>query len=102
PATPPEPLPKGISVNRLNRNQQDIFYRLLRAYVADNYQGDVNAERRDRILRTPPSQLHFAWLGHREPGRQHYYRIQGPDFVIEYINLDGQHVHTVWHDLPNH
>nr|WP_184833120.1 DUF3500 domain-containing protein [Allocatelliglobosispora scoriae] len=41
--------------------------------------------------------LHFAWAGSPDPGRRHYYRIQGEDLLIEYDNTsdDGNHAHTV-------
>ena len=34
-------------------------------------------------------------------GRPHYYRIQGPRFLIEYdcSQNDGNHIHTVWRDF---
>ncbi len=33
----------------------------------------------------------------------HYYRVQGPGFLIEYDNTQNgaNHVHSVWHDLAN-
>ena len=47
--------------------------------------------------------LHFAWAGGLEPGQSHYYRIQGPGFLIEYdcTQDNANHIHTVWRDL-NH
>jgi len=42
--------------------------------------------------------LSFAWIGSLEPKQPHYYRLQGPDFVFEYDNAqgNGNHVHEVW------
>jgi uncharacterized protein DUF3500 len=47
--------------------------------------------------RLRPAELHFAWAGPPEPGHGHYYRIQGPDLLIEYDNTQNQanHAHTV-------
>ncbi|GAA3453371.1 DUF3500 domain-containing protein [Dactylosporangium matsuzakiense] len=41
--------------------------------------------------------LTFTWEGPTAPGTRHYYRIQGPDLLIEYDNTtaDGNHAHTV-------
>ncbi len=46
-------------------------------------------------------QLHFAWIGSDQPGQPHYYRIQGPTFILEYDNTqnDANHVHVVWRDF---
>ena len=33
----------------------------------------------------------------------HYFRLHGPNFIIEYDNTqnDANHVHIVWHSLEN-
>jgi hypothetical protein len=43
----------------------------------------------------------FAWAGALERGKPHYYRVQGPTFLIEYDNTqnDGNHIHSVWRDF---
>ena len=47
--------------------------------------------------------VYFAWAGGLEPGQGHYYRIQGPTFMIEYDNTQNHanHVHSVWRDPAN-
>ena len=39
--------------------------------------------------------------GRRRKGKKHYYRIQGPTFLVEYDNTqnDGNHIHSVWRDF---
>ena len=48
-----------------------------------------------------PGPFTFAWAGEAERGKRHYYRIQGPTFLVEYDNTqnDGNHVHSVWRDF---
>jgi hypothetical protein len=38
-----------------------------------------------------------------EKGAAHYYRVQGPQFLIEYDNTqnDANHIHSVWRDFTN-
>jgi hypothetical protein len=45
----------------------------------------------------------FAWAGGLEPGDGHYYRVQGPKFLLEYDNTqnDANHIHAVWRDLED-
>jgi hypothetical protein len=45
--------------------------------------------------------VRFAWMGSTERRCGHYYRIQGPTFLIEYDNTqnDANHVHAVWRDF---
>ena len=45
----------------------------------------------------------FAWAGGMEPGQGHYYRVQGPTFLLEYDNTqnNNNHVHAVWRDFES-
>ena len=47
------------------------------------------------------SKIYFAWAGGVEPGEGHYYRIQGPTFLMEYDNTqdNANHIHSVWRDF---
>ena len=47
--------------------------------------------------------VHFAWSGGTEPGQPHYYRVQGPTFLLEYDNTqnNANHVHSVWRDFDS-
>lgn len=67
--------------------------RYLQALV-DLYAGRV------RHAPTKPhvEEVHFAWVGGVEHGRPHYYRLQGPNFLVEYDNTqnDADHSHSVW------
>ncbi len=43
----------------------------------------------------------FGWAGVMEVGGPHYYRVQGPTFLIEYDNTqnNNNHIHSVWRDF---
>jgi hypothetical protein len=47
--------------------------------------------------------VHFAWAGGREVGDPHYYRLQGPTFLLEYDDTqnNANHIHTAWRDFEN-
>jgi hypothetical protein len=47
--------------------------------------------------------LHFGWAGSLEPGEGHYYRLQGPTFLVEYDNTQNgaNHIHTVMRDAES-
>ena len=53
-----------------------------------------------KIRSADVDRIHFAWMGDKEPGKPHYYRIHGPSFLIEYDNTqnNANHIHTVWRD----
>jgi hypothetical protein len=96
-----EPLaPAGISVSALNAAQAALLVKLLDEYLS-RMADDIAATRRAQLERTDFGQVSFLWAGSIERGQPHYYRIQGPTFLIEYDNTqnDANHVHTVWRDF---
>lgn len=88
--------PAGLPVAEMNEVQQHWVRRIIEEAV-DNYREELASIYSARV---DPLDLHFAWMGSTERGRPHYYRLQGPEFVYEYDNVqnDGNHVHSVWRD----
>jgi hypothetical protein len=91
--------PAGVPCSRLRAGQREILTALLRAYIGRLPDDAAQAEEA-KITGDATGRLHFAWAGSAEPGRPHYYRIQGPRLLAEYDNTqrDANHVHTVWRD----
>ena len=91
--------PQGLAASKLS----DAQYQMLLA-TADEYSMSLpekQADERRRMVRdTPRDSLFFAWAGSVEPGQGDYYRIQSPDFLIEYDNTQNgnNHSHTVWRE----
>lgn len=96
-----EPLkPAGLQTSKLGQKQQDILMALLTEY-ASRHAPDIAAARSDRVRAAGLANIFFAWAGGFEKGQPHYYRIQGPSFLVEYDNVqnNANHIHTVWRDL---
>ena len=55
----------------------------------------------DAVRKAGVDKIHFAWLGGSDRGQPHYYRIQGPTFLVEYDNTqnNANHIHSVWRDF---
>lgn len=86
--------PEGLNVAELNEVQQFWVRRIL-----DEIIGNYRPELTESYLASMDiTDLHFAWMGETERRAPHYFRLQGPDFVFEYDNVqnDGNHVHSVW------
>lgn len=94
--------PVGISAAELDAKQRGVFMELLREFVF-RYRDELAAADWNKIETAGPDKLHFAWAGGTGPGQGHYYRIQGPTFLMEYDKTqdNANHVHTVWRDLEN-
>jgi hypothetical protein len=92
--------PEGVSVKTFNKDQQKIVRDLLDDYVGVMVP-DIGKDRRDRAMKAGIDKIHFAWAGSGEPGQGHYYRLQGPTFLLEYDNTqnDANHVHSAWRDF---
>lgn len=92
--------PVGISASALSTAQNALLMDLIEVYASMT--ADDTADRRLRLLREAGTdRITFAWAGGVERGQPHYYRVQGPTFLIEYDNTqnDANHVHSVWRDF---
>ncbi|MGE0863759.1 MAG: DUF3500 domain-containing protein [Vicinamibacterales bacterium] len=95
------PLPEeGILYAALQPGQQQLLVRIIEVYTS-TMEADVAAERMAVAGRAGLDKLRFVWAGSTEKGQKHYYRIQGPTFLIEFDNTqnNGNHVHSVWRDF---
>lgn len=92
--------PTGIAASALTPPQRDLLLRLIDVYAAD-MASDIAQERLSRLKQAGIDKISFAWAGGTARGQKHYYRVQGPTFLIEYDNTqsDANHVHSVWRDF---
>ena len=96
-----EPLaPAGLRAADLAPAQRETLLTLLHVYL-DNMKPDLAAQRLAKIQKAGVDDIAFAWAGGLEKGQGHYYRIQGPTFLIEYDNTqnNANHVHAAWRDF---
>jgi hypothetical protein len=94
-AQPPEAA--GLSYAAMKPAQQDQLKALVALY-ANRLRREVADVELKEIADSGWNRLSFVWAGSVKPGEGHYYRVQSPDFVIEYDNTqnNANHVHTVW------
>jgi hypothetical protein len=92
--------PGGITADRLTPAQRETLMAVVDAY-ASAMAADIAGERLDRIRKAGVEKISFAWAGDTARGRRHYYRVQGPTFLIEFDNTqnNANHVHSVWRDF---
>jgi hypothetical protein len=92
--------PVGVQASALTASQRALLMKLVDVY-AGYMSDDIAADRRARIEKAGWDKVAFAWAGPLERGQKHYYRVQGPTFLIEFDNTqnDGNHVHSVWRDF---
>lgn len=92
-------VPRGVPASALTPEQRELLDALIEEY-ASNVPPDLADKRRAQV-KAAGNAIHFAWMGPAEVGAPHYYRVQAPNFVIEYDNVQNaaNHSHTVWRDF---
>ena len=92
--------PLGLAASEMNKKQFTQLWTLIEEYLR-NYRPDLAEEGLKYLEGLDLKMIHFAWAGSLESGKGHYYRIQAPDFLIEYDNTQNgaNHVHCVVRDL---
>src|SRR5687768_7581915 len=90
----------GISASQLNTNQQTLIMEIIHKYL-DTLPDLIAASHLDRLQSAGIENITFAWAGPLEGQRPHYYRLQGPTFLMEHDNSRnrGTHIHSVWRDF---
>ncbi|MEU5761196.1 DUF3500 domain-containing protein [Nocardia sp. NPDC047648] len=92
--------PKGLAARDLDPAQRHTLRQLISLYTgrAPSALADVHAAHyeADDVL----DEVYFGWAGSLRAGEPHYYRIQGPQLLIEYDNTQrhANHAHSVWRD----
>jgi hypothetical protein len=92
--------PDGLKYSAMTSAQRDLLMKVIDAY-AGLMAPDIAAQRMARLKAGGLDNIGFAWAGPVERGALHYYRVQGPTFLIEFDNTQnqGNHVHSVWRDF---
>ncbi|MGH9838055.1 MAG: DUF3500 domain-containing protein, partial [Blastocatellia bacterium] len=92
--------PEGIAATQFTKQQKELLTKLIDEYLQP-MPPDVAAERLKKLKDAGMDKIFFAWAGGTGKGEPHYYRVQGPTFLIEYDNTqnNGNHIHSVWRDF---
>ncbi len=97
--------PVGLPAAKMMDAQKAILYKLLKAYT-DRMPPDVGPREFKRATAPGLGKIHFAFTGAAEEGKGHTYRVQGPTFVIEFLNMQADsagnpanHIHSVWRHI---
>jgi hypothetical protein len=97
--------PTGLAAAKMTPKQRDVLIRLLQAY-ANRMPPDVADVEMAEVRKAGGEHVFFAYAGGAEPGKPHTYRIQGPTFVVEFLNVQNDsagnpanHIHSVWRKI---
>jgi hypothetical protein len=92
----------GVPASDMTAQQQTLLRLLIGEYTGRMAQV-IETDTWGSIEDAGFDNVHFAWAGGAERGEGHYYRVEGPTFLIEYDNTQNgnNHVHSVFRDFRN-
>jgi hypothetical protein len=97
--------PKGLPAAKMTGKQKDVLHKLLEAYT-DRMPPEVAEMELKQVKEAGLDKVHFAYAGGTEEGKPHTYRVQGPTFVIEFLNVQkdsagnpANHIHSCWRNI---
>ena len=89
---------RGLPYAQMTAAQRAILVKIIEEH--SGAQAEPVAKERSAKAKDALNQIKFAWMGGAEKGEGHYYRVQGPAFLIEFDNTqnNANHIHQVWRD----
>jgi len=92
--------PVGLAYADMSTDQQAQVVAILQFYLR-RHRAEIADASFVRIEAAGLEKVQFAWAGGVKIRDPHYYRLQGPTFIVEYDNTqnNANHIHTVWRDF---
>ncbi|MBI1830040.1 MAG: DUF3500 domain-containing protein [Planctomycetes bacterium] len=97
----------GLPAAKMTNAQEDTLIKLLNAYIG-RMAPEIAKEELRQVNDAGIAKIHFAFTGSPEPGKGYTYRLQGPTFVCEFLNVQADsskkknpanHIHSCWRRL---
>ena len=92
----------GLAVAKMTKEQKEMLMKLLQSYTG-RMPGDVAELEMKQVKDGGFENVHFAFTGTAELGKGFTYRVQGPSFVVEFLNIQSDaagnpnnHIHSCW------
>ena len=101
-AAPNPGKPQGVPAKKMTDEQKATLMKLLEDYTSRMPEACGKVEL-DEAKKAGIDEIHFAFSGGTEPGQPRTYRVQGPTFVVEFLNIQpdsaknpANHIHSCW------
>jgi hypothetical protein len=99
--------PVGLPASKMTGEQKETLLKLLQTYTS-RMPEDVRDTEMKMVREAGLDKIHFAYAGGVEKGQPHSYRVQGPTFVIMFLNVQtdpqgnaANHIHSVWRRIDS-
>ena len=96
------PAEEGLSIAKMSGTQREIIKSLISEYI-NQVPEELAQKKYSELDKYGLENIHFAWGGATDPSGEHYYRLHGGNFVVEFDNRQNgaNHIHSVWRDVDN-
>lgn len=99
--------PVGIPAAKLDAGQKKTLWTLIEGY-ANRMPPEVAKRELQKVKDGGEDKVHFGYCVEEDkPGKPYTYRVQGPTFVVEFLNEQkdaagnpANHIHSAWRRLP--
>ncbi|MBI3822389.1 MAG: DUF3500 domain-containing protein, partial [Planctomycetes bacterium] len=95
----------GLAGSKMKAEQKETLMKLLKSYTG-RMAADVAAQEMKQVTDGGLDKVYFAFSGSAEPGQGYTYRVQGPTFLVEFLNVQADsgknaanHIHSCWRRL---
>ena len=92
--------PEGLVAAEMTKHQRNVLRQMVFSFLR-HLRSQLAAAEIRQVEEGGIENIYFAWMGGLNPDENHYFRIHGPTFVLEYDNAQGNHAHLVWHSRTN-
>jgi hypothetical protein len=97
--------PVGLPAGMMDDKQRQVLTDLIEAYAA-RMPPEVAAAQLEDVKKAGLDKVHFGFVQEDKPGKPTTYRVQGPTFVIEFLNVQADsarnpanHIHSSWRNI---
>ena len=94
--------PIGLVAAKMTEKQKDTLLSLMKSY-ADRMPPDIGARELKQAKDAGLDKVHFAYAPNSKTGKGLTYRVHGPTFIIEFLNIQADaagnqanHIHSAW------
>jgi hypothetical protein len=96
---------KGLPAAQMNQKQRELLMKLIQSY-AQRMPPEIAEPEVAEVKSAGIDKIHFAFAQDTgSPGKPYTYHIQGPTFLIEFLNVQSDsarnpanHIHSCWRD----
>jgi hypothetical protein len=99
--------PVGLPASQMNETQRETLEKLLKAYTAKMPEPVAVAQWK-MVQEGGLDKVYFAYTGGTNDGEPHTYRVRGPKFIVQFLNVQddsaknpANHIHSAWRELPS-